>query len=137
MELRLVRQDGDSFCTLGELFVDGEHECFTLEDIERRIKIPGQTAIPRGRYDVVVTFSPHFQRMLPLLVAVPNFEGVRIHEGNTATDTEGCVLVGRSRAHDSVLDSRLARIALQQKIVGALARHDNVVIVIGGKGADA
>jgi hypothetical protein len=137
MELRLVRQASDSFCTMGELFVETVHECFTVEDIERKIKVPSQTAIPRGRYEVVVTFSPHFQRMLPLLVDVPGFEGVRIHEGNTAEDTAGCIIVGRSRAHDSIIDSRLARIAVQQHIVGAIARHERVFIEIGGEGASA
>lgn len=132
MDLRLMRQASDSFCTIGELFVDGQHEAFTLEDVERQVKVPGETAIPRGRYEVVVTFSPHFRKMLPLLLAVPHFEGVRIHSGNVAADTEGCILVGHSRAHDSIQDSRIAMAALQPKIAGAIGRGEQVWITVEG-----
>ena len=77
--------------------------CDTLEPTWRDIgpgrpgrKLPGRTAIPEGRYPVAVTFSPRFGRWLPLLLHVPMFTGVRIHAGNTAEDTAGCILVGAS-----------------------------------------
>jgi lysozyme len=110
MELTLVRDVCVTECTLGKLFVDGKFGCYTVEDVARPdgTKIPGKTAIPEGRYRLVVTRSPRFGRELPLLEKVPNFEGVRIHPGNTAEDTEGCIIPGRVRTARGVAESRLA-----------------------------
>lgn len=101
--------------TIGRLDVDGMFRCWTLEDVVRPAgdaKVAGETAIPPGRYEVRITWSPRFQRELPLLLGVPGFEGVRIHAGNTVRDTEGCILVGEDVAHDGdapvLLRSRLA-----------------------------
>ena len=80
--------------TIGRLYIDGDYFCYTLEDKVRVEKIPGETAIPAGRYSVIVDHSNHFQRDLPHILNVPGFEGVRIHPGNTKADTEGCILVG-------------------------------------------
>ncbi len=131
LELVVQRRPSADGCTLGQLTIDGAHECFTLEDVVRDgPKIPGETAIPAGRYAVAITFSPRFQRMLPLLCDVPNFEGVRIHAGNRASETEGCLLVGQSVAHDSIQSSVLALAALQPKIATALAHDDAVWITL-------
>ena len=122
MELRLIRDVlGEDF-TEGNLYVDGDWECFTLEDVVRGDgeKIPGDTAIPAGRYRVIVNRSPHFNRDLPLLLKVPNFEGVRIHPGNTSKDTEGCILVGQKRIPGMIQGSRLAFDPLFSKIQTAL-----------------
>ena len=79
-------------------------------------KTKGKTAIPEGRYPVVVTLSPRFKRWLPLLVGVPHYEGIRIHSGNTAQDTEGCILVGRNTEVAHVTDSRRTLYRLMQAI---------------------
>jgi hypothetical protein len=94
--------------TIGELLVDGLFECFTLEDKEREVKIKGETAIPKGTYKVIINESNRFKRQLPLLLNVPNFEGVRIHSGNSNHDTEGCILVGQSRNKNYIGQSRKA-----------------------------
>lgn len=133
MKLTLNRSPSDAACTLGQLQVDGVFECFTCEDIVRppgSPKIWGQTAIPAGTYGVIVNFSPHFQRDLPLLINVPGFEGVRIHPGNTAADTSGCILVGVDRLTDSIGRSRIAFDALFPKIAQALARGELVSIEV-------
>mgnify|MGYP003433372607 FL=1 len=94
MILTLVRKEVVGRATIGDLSVNGRFECFTLEDLERHNKIPGETAIPKGTYQILLTHSPRFKRTLPLLVNVPGFDGIRIHPGNTDKDTEGCILVG-------------------------------------------
>lgn len=126
MELRLDRVDLSAARTIGKLHVDGTFECWTLEDAvrpdpdpstpENEAKIPGATAIPEGRYRVRVTYSPRFKRRLPLLDNVPGFEGIRIHAGNTAQDTEGCILVGLARSENSIIASRVALTRLQTRI---------------------
>lgn len=97
--------------TIGLLNFD-YFSAYTLEDTVRKgTKIAGQTAIPAGRYEVVCTYSNRFQKLLPLLLNVPGFEGVRIHSGNRPEDTEGCILVGKNYDKDFpdiVTDSRMA-----------------------------
>lgn len=96
MILTLDRQPSWRETTLGLLWVGEGFQCYTLEDqVRHGAKVPGATAIPAGRYRLAVTMSPRFGRLLPLVLGVPGFEGVRFHPGNTADDTEGCILVGR------------------------------------------
>lgn len=83
------------------------------------VKVRGKTAVPAGRYRVVLTESPRFKRILPLLVDVPNFEGVRIHPGNTAEDTEGCLLVGFNQVKGKVVASRATFQKLFEKLWAA------------------
>ena len=132
MTLTLQREPSENGCTIGRLFVDGRSECWTLEDVVRPVKVPGQTAIPAGRYAVTITRSQRFGRMLPLLLNVPGFSGVRIHAGNTAADTEGCILVGQQRGLQSIQQSKLALAHLQPQIAGALARGEAVFVDIRG-----
>ena len=124
MELKLSRDVLRADCTLGKLFVDGEFDCYTVEDVVRPDgeKVPGKTAIPEGRYHVVVSRSPRFGRDLPLLENVPNFEGVRIHPGNTAEDTEGCIIPGRVRSATGVAQSRFAFDKIFAALQAELAR---------------
>jgi hypothetical protein len=115
-ELLLIRKWKTDKATVGELYLNGTFECFTLEDVVRPEKIYGETAIPAGRYRVVFSMSPRFKQVLPLLWEVPNYTGVRIHAGNTAKDTEGCILVGQERGVNSVGKSRAALEALLAKL---------------------
>lgn len=131
MKLEIKREPSANGCTIGSLYVNDVFECYTLEDVVRDQKIHGETAIPAGTYQVVITFSPRFQRDLPLLVGVPDFEGVRIHPGNTSADTEGCILPGQTRTANSVGASRLAFEALFRKIKDAQSKHENVWLTIG------
>lgn len=122
MKLELKRKWLTGKSTIGELYVDGVFQCVVLEDCYRpppEPKVYGETCIPCGTYEVRITHSPRFGRDLPLLIGVPGFEGVRIHPGNTAADTEGCLLPGLLRGADQVFDSRLAFNALFAKLMRA------------------
>jgi hypothetical protein len=91
-------------------------------------------AIPEGRYAVVITWSPKFKMWLPVLLGGPDFnhlfKGIRIHMGNTAKDTQGCILVGRNQLVGQVLESRKWLYELKQKIVEAKARDEPVWLTI-------
>ncbi len=130
MKLDLYRKPSANGATLGELHLDGDFFAYTLEDVVREDKIKGETAIPPGTYKVIVTWSPRFQRRLPLLLDVPDFDGVRIHPGNTAQDTEGCILVGTQISTNMVLNSRAAFEALFKRLEQALANADTIKITI-------
>ena len=108
MEILLKRIHKTDNSTIGELSIDGKFQCYVLEDIERDVKVKGKTAIPKGKYQIVITMSNRFKIELPLLLNVPNFEGVRIHAGNTAKDTEGCLLLGKTCSIDFVGNSKVA-----------------------------
>lgn len=106
--LLLKRLHRTNNSTIGELFLNGKFECYTLEDVERPVKIQNQTAIPKGKYKVIINQSVRFKQLMPLLLNVPNFTGVRIHSGNHKDNTEGCILVGRTRSVDFIGNSRAA-----------------------------
>lgn len=144
MELRLFRQHFDDVCTIGELQIEGDDtQLYTLEDKDRKllqddklsvikeIKEFGKTAIPYGRYEVVMSYSNRFKQMMPLLLNVPGFDGIRIHAGNTAEDTEGCILVGyqKDTANKRILQSRPA-ISLLYMIISEAVRREKVFITI-------
>lgn len=138
MLIEVRRSPSTDGCTLGKMFVDGMFECFTLEDTVREVpgepvsawKVQNQTAIPFGTYQVIVSHSAHFGKDLPLLVNVPGFDGVRIHSGNTAADTEGCILVGESEGASQIGASRAAFGILFPKIQAAIGRGETVQITI-------
>ena len=138
MKLELFRNDGNSERTIGTLMVDGIWECFTLEDPVRDLgvdgqgKVPHDTAIPSGTYEVQVTFSQRFQRYMPILIDVPFFTGIRIHSGNTAADTWGCILVGQAVVNDELKrgTSKVAYDALFNKLTDAFTRGESVSITI-------
>lgn len=137
MKLKLVRRESSENCTLGQLFIDDEEQCFTCEDVVRQTdapvkewKIPGETAIPRGTYEVIINHSVRFAKDLPLLLNVPGFAGIRIHSGNTAADTEGCILVGEKIGHDAVVESRAALTELMLRMQDAIAAGEKIHLEI-------
>lgn len=127
MKLKLKRIALKPTYTIGKLYIDDVYFCDTLEDTVRdknkngkfdagEYKIYGQTAIPYGKYEIKWTYSPRFKRYMPLLMNVPQFSGVRIHSGNTAKDTLGCILVGENSKVGMVLNSRATVNKLYPKI---------------------
>lgn len=130
--------------TISNVYVDNIFECFFCEDKVREVegvpvsewKIPKETAIPRGTYNVVITYSNRFKRMLPELQNVEGFTGVRIHSGNTEADTEGCFLTGRSISGINGVGgitggtSKAAFAPLFEKIRSALACKQKVTLTV-------
>ena len=131
MKLLLRRLECMIDHTAGNLLIDGQFECMTLEDQVRcGPKVFGETAIPAGTYDVVVTYSPHFKRDLPLVLGVPGFEAIRIHPGNTTNDTEGCILVGQFMQGNELRNSRAAFDALYSKIETSIKNGQKITLEI-------
>ena len=93
----------------------------------KAIKIPGKTAIPEGRYLLLITKSYRFKRWLPEVWAVPKFSGIRIHAGNTVEDTQGCILVGKNLQVGKVLDSRIWLRRLIDRITEAQEKRNEEV----------
>lgn len=118
MKLELIRIANRPTYCIGKLYIDGEYFCDVIEDTDRGLdnsmtvseilkkKIKGETAIPTGIYKIEITYSPKYKRMMPLLIGVKGYSGVRIHSGNSSKDTEGCLLVGRNTVVGMVTESR-------------------------------
>lgn len=106
MKIEVVRKTYTDVSTIGEMIIDGKFQCYTLEDTVRTgPKIAGKTAIPQGTYKLIIDMSNRFQRLMPHILDVPGFEGIRIHSGNTDADTEGCILVGTSKGVNRINQS--------------------------------
>jgi hypothetical protein len=134
MELTLNRIFLGSSATIGELLVNDKHLCNTLEDRVRPEgeKVYGKTAIPEGTYEVKLTHSPRFKKILPEILNVPNFSGIRIHTGNSSKDTEGCILVGTwdGEKEDWVGNSRIAFDELMALLEEATNNKEKVTITV-------
>jgi hypothetical protein len=142
MKLTLIREAPDEKSTSGQLFINGNYFCDTLEDLDRGlkndmplaqiqlIKVPKMTAIPTGTYMVAYTFSNRFQKYLPLLIAVPGFDGIRIHRGNTDEDTEGCILLGIRTAEDFIAHSKDEFDSFMVTFKAAIDRNEDITIDI-------
>ena len=147
MEITLTRIAKRKTYTIGRLTIreqiDDEYSageadvyfCDTLEPTWRDYKngarkMKGQSAIPEGRYAVVISWSPRMQKWLPILLGVPMFTGIRIHAGNTSKDTEGCILVGENRKVGMVVNSNTWLKRLKDRIVAAKERGEAVWITV-------
>lgn len=107
-------------CCIGTVEIDGASFCFSLEDPVREVsglavtewKIDGETAIPRGRYRVVMDWSERFAKMMPHILDVPGFTGIRFHGGNRAKDVLGCIAVGEKRYDETTIGDSANILAL-------------------------
>lgn len=134
MELKLNRIFLGSSATIGELYIDKKYIADTLEDRVRPEgeKVYGKTAIPEGTYEVKLTYSPRFKKILPEILNVPNFSGIRIHCGNSSADSSGCVLVGTwdGEKEDWIRDSKIAFNKLMSLLQSAEDKKEIITIVI-------
>lgn len=138
MYLQLVRESFTNKSTEGKLFINGEFECYTLEDKDRMLeegneKVYAETAIPRGKYSVTLSYSNRFKKLLPLLHNVDGFTGIRIHSGNKPEDTEGCILVGTINAKEEdnwISSSKVAMTSLMTKLMDATQREELITIEV-------
>ncbi len=131
MLMVIKRQIMASGFTLGTFSIDGARVGYTCEDQDRRLeeggeKVFGATAIPRGRYRVILSFSGRFQALMPEVLDVPGFEGIRIHGGNTAADTHGCPLLGAQATPTGVRVCSGVNAFLRQAIGKAIASGEDV-----------
>ncbi len=128
MELRVKRTDFTDESTIGELYINDKLAMYTLEDFDRglkddmpiegiqAIKVHSLTAIPTGRYQLVMSFSNRFQKYLPEILGVKGFAGIRMHTGNKAADSEGCILVGKTKTKNFISGSKIAFEGLLKEI---------------------
>ena len=128
MRLTLKRIANKKDYCIGKLYINGVYFCDTLEDVDRglsdamteeeirELKIKGKTAIPVGIYTVLLTYSPKYKKVMPLINNVKGYSGIRIHSGNTSKDTEGCLLVGKNTVVGRLTDSRNTYNALFKRL---------------------
>ena len=128
MRLTLIRRWNKKNYCIGDLYVDGVWFSNVIEDVDRglddsmtvedilKLKVKGETAIPTGIYHVTITYSPKYKKLMPLINNVKGYSGIRIHSGNTAKDTEGCLIVGKNTKVGMVTDSRVTYNALFKKL---------------------
>lgn len=118
MELKLIRKDHTNNSAIGDFIIDGSFFSYSLEDKDRQIqpdgsiipweaklKVYGQTAIPYGVYEVITNYSNRFKKVMPLILDVPDFSGIRIHILNQAKESEGCIGLGLTKSIDFIGNS--------------------------------
>ena len=152
MRILLQRHALKAGYTIGRMEINGRYFCDTLEDTDRglresmtedeiaALKVKGATAIPTGTYRIdMQTRSPRFGRVLPRLLRVKGYAGVLIHSGNTAADTEGCILVGENRERGKVLNSRatLERLLVFLRAAQAEGEGEKIELTITRAGASS
>lgn len=141
MLLKIKRTNLTDAYTSGELYIDNILFCKTLEDKNRDVnkngkfdngefKVYGETCIPYGTYQVIVSYSPKFKRELPEVLNVPNFTGIRIHRGNYTKDTLGCILVGEKVLNGILHNSTPYELEIVNKLKLALSKGDKITLII-------
>ena len=132
MLLRITRKWFTNKSTIGLVSVDGVKCGFSLEDVARPdgVKVYGETAIPAGEYAVTIDYSERFKKLMPHILDVPGFEGVRIHCGNKPEQTEGCILVGLNKGQDTIYNCQATYDYIYGSIEKALANKEKVTIWI-------
>ena len=128
--LTVERFEFGSRWTIGKLYIDGVYECFTLE--RELVGFPDRKpCIPAGTYQVVIDYSNRFETDMPHILDVQGYQGIRIHQGNTDKDTEGCILLGQTWVgNDFVGQSHLAFESFFPKLQGLLAQGLPVQLVV-------
>ena len=138
MEIKVIRNILMNDYTIGKLYIDDVYICDTIEDRCRKIekkedKVYGRTAIPHGRYPVILDYSPKYSKMMPHILDVPYFSGIRIHCGNSDEDSLGCLIVGEyvpGVAGGWVSNSKLAYSKVFDKIKQASDKGERIFITI-------
>lgn len=139
MHIHILRDTYSEKSTMGELYINDVAFSDTLEDeVRAGPKVPHKTAIPAGTYKVIIDYSTRFKRLMPHVLNVPEFEGIRFHWGNRPEDTDGCIVVGRrTTAPDWVGESRVTFEALLSKLMTASAHGEEITLIIAPKDAAA
>jgi len=123
MLLKLIRQPTTTSTHCGQLFIDGKYFCDTIENTSREIS--------PGFYPVRLTYSPHFDQVLPLLDNVIGRSGIRIHAGNVYSDSEGCILVGEyEKRNNRLIYSRVTLRELRDRLRTASHSREPIYIDI-------
>ena len=142
MRLLLKRRYLGPEYTIGTLYINGMRFCDTIEDKVRDLnkdgdlldegeeKVFGETAIPGRKYKMELSMSPKFKRVLPMILDVPGFTGIRIHRGNTAKDSHGCILPGENKVKGQVINSTQYELALVERMKLAIANEEELTIII-------
>ena len=134
MKIEVNRIFKASNYTIGELSVNNNYVCDTLEDKVRvdGEKVYAETAIPTGTYTLVLSYSNRFKKVMPEILNVPNFSGIRIHCGNSSKDTEGCLLVGKwdGKTENWISDSKNSYNKLYTLLEEAFNKKENITITI-------
>lgn len=134
MQLKLNRIFKTNTFTIGELYINEKYVTDTLEDRVRLEgeKVYGKTAIPEGTYEMVLSYSPRFKKILPEILNVPNFTGIRIHCGNSSADSSGCILVGTwdGEKEDWISDSKIAFNKLMSLLEEATNNKEKITITV-------
>lgn len=135
MHIRAHRNVFTDTSTISSVTVNDDFVCYFLEDTDRKLedggtKVYGRTAIPRGFYEIKMDYSPKYKRNMPHVLDVPGFEGIRIHPGNKADDTEGCLIPGSSYRKDWVSESKVAYENLLSMMLNAWTAGEKVTLEI-------
>lgn len=105
MDLKSHRIFHTEVYTISKFFINNVYFCDVIEDVERDVKVQNETAIPKGRYEVIVNQSTRFKRLLPRLLNVPGFDGILIHNGKDQNSSSGCLILGENKIKGQVVNS--------------------------------